>query len=153
MHVKLMATYELQIKDTFVLISEEDVPLIKKYRWHMAGRYARTSAGAMHRIIVENGLRKLERGEVVDHIDRNTLNNTRENLRIATVSQNVKNSARRRAPKNRPFKSKYKGVYFVKGRWYTAKVNWPFETEIDAKRAYDAISSIIYGEFHTPEPD
>lgn len=46
----------------------------------------------LHRVILERILgRKLEKGELADHIDRNGLNNTRENLRVCSTAENTKN--------------------------------------------------------------
>lgn len=48
-------------------------------------------------------------GELVDHRDRNKLNNSRSNLRIATINQSVHNQGKRKNTK-----TKYKGVQFKK---------------------------------------
>lgn len=46
----------------------------------------------LHRIILERKIgRKLVKGELPDHKDRNKLNNTRNNLRVASHSQNGAN--------------------------------------------------------------
>lgn len=74
------------------------------YRWRAftsrsSGPYAVRGPGAkiaMHRIILERKIgRSLAKGEVTDHADRNTLNNTRSNLRVASYSQNMQNRKRR----------------------------------------------------------
>lgn len=64
----------------------------------------------LHRVILERVIgRPLVTGEVVDHIDMNTLNNTRQNLRVASAAQNSQNQ--RKSQRN---KSGYKGVSWSK---------------------------------------
>lgn len=74
----------------------------------------------MHRVILA---RKLERDDLlpheqVDHINGNGLDNRRENLRLATASQNCANQ---RKPKNNT--TEYKGVtYYPRHKQYVARI-------------------------------
>ena len=67
----------------------------------------------LHRLIID-----AKKGEIVDHINRNRLDNRTSNLRIATRSQNTLNSAMRLDNT-----TGYRGVYRVKNNapkpWYT----------------------------------
>lgn len=83
----------------------------------------------MHREIT-----KAEPGLVVDHIDHDTLNNTRANLRICTHQNNV--IAHRLSRAN---KSGFTGVFFNKSRR-----KWDAQIKLDGK-------SIHLGRFKTPE--
>lgn len=124
-------------------IDDSDIELLERV-WHTCiGKYTVYISGKdkarkgkqipMHRLIMERALgRKLERREEVDHIDLNGLNNTRENLRIATRSQNAAN---RRTQRNN--KSGFKGVHWHKGK---------FEATIQVNR-----KTIYLGVFVTPE--
>ena len=72
----------------------------------------------MHREIMERVLgRELKSHEQVDHIDGNGLNNRRENLRLASNTENVRNQRLSRANK-----SGYKGVFWSKKlqKWQAA---------------------------------
>lgn len=89
----------------------------------------------LHRVILERILqRRLDPNERVDHINLDKLDNRRENLRLATQSQNCMN--KRRQSNNT---SGYKGVAFHKssGKW-EARIN------VNGKRLY-------LGVFDTPE--
>jgi hypothetical protein len=88
-----------------VLVSDEDYDFLMQWQWHISGggyaaRRSRKSEGKrrmlyMHRVILERKLDDLiPDGFVVDHIDRNTVNNTRENLRTVTKRENCFNQAR-----------------------------------------------------------
>ncbi len=98
----------------------------------------------MHRLITPNT-------PVVDHINGNSLDNRRSNLRAATPSQNGANARRSRANS-----TGFKGVYFARERnkWAARiKVNYReiglgrFSSAEDAARAYDAAARKHFGEF------
>lgn len=88
-------------------IDPQDLELIAKYKWHIGSTgYAvwrgvekgRKVTVRMHRLI--SGC---PRGKVVDHINHDTLDNRRANLRICTQSENLRNK-----------RDQGKGYYFQK---------------------------------------
>lgn len=133
-----------------------DLPLIEGYYWHVHGRekywYARsnsrhtsTSDIRMHRLIM-----KANDGEMVDHIDGDTLNNCKNNLRICSRAENARN---RSVQKNN--KTGYRGVCHSKGGRYKAVI-WEdgkskhigtFGDKIDAAKAYNKKAEELFGEF------
>jgi hypothetical protein len=90
-------------------------------------------------------------GLLVDHRNNISLDNRRDNLRLATRSQNNCNK-----PKRKNAASRFIGVIFLKNRnkWaaqikYHGKKIWLgcFVNEIDAAKAYDAAARKYHGEF------
>lgn len=94
-----------------ILVSEIDFEFLNSKKWWISNGYAISwdKREKMHRLIL-----KAKNGEIVDHIDRNKLNNTRENLRIVNKEENVHNQKKRTNTKNN-----YKGTQFIKklGLW------------------------------------
>lgn len=106
----------------------------------------------MHRIVLERILdRQLVKGEEVDHRNGNPLDNRRENLRLATRSENGRNRRLSTAST-----SGYKGVSLHKrsGKWHAAiKINGRiknlgyFDTPEQAYAAYCESALELHGEF------
>ena len=88
-------------------------------------------------------------GMVVDHVNRDRLDNRRSNLRVCTQSQNLANS-----PKLRGGSSRFKGVSIRRGRW-RAQIGISgkiihlgyFTDEAAAARAYNEAAQATFGEF------
>lgn len=97
-------------------------------------------------------LHKLLTGyNMVDHIDRNKLNNIMMNLRECTVPENLSNR-----PKPANNTSGYKGVSFAKDRAkYNAQIGYNgnrvnlgyFHDKIEAAKAYNRAALKYHGEF------
>lgn len=142
------------------IIDDVDSDLIA-FKWYLCvlpeKTYVRGNAGTkrqqyLHRFIMERMIqRPINRGELVDHIDNNPFNNCRENLRLATHSQNVQNQ---KIHSNNT--SGFKGVSFHKkrSRWQaTISIKGKqkhlgfFQTLDDAYKAYCKAAKQYYGEF------
>jgi hypothetical protein len=119
----------------------------------------RVSSGYVRRDIVEDGVRRAELlhrvvtaapdGLVVDHINGDTTDNRRENLRVCTNAENLRN---RRIHKNN--KAGIKGVYRDRNK-FRAQISFErrqihigtFDTAEEAKSAYDKYALELHGEF------
>lgn len=92
----IMKIYHVSTNNVYdIIVSKQDVPLIEKYKWYInVPQNARTlyvandKLGKLHRYLMD-----AKENEIVDHINRNGLDNRRENLRITTASMNSRNMA------------------------------------------------------------
>ena len=142
------------------LVSDEDYPSVSQFKWYalvsFSGDnmyvYAVRGIGQgrkkiyLHRAIL--GLSEADKLNA-DHINHNTLDNTRENLRIVSVQ---KNSFNRRKMSGNRF-SRYKGVSDHRGRFRAditvngkKKCFGIFDTEVDAALAYNKAAVELHGD-------
>lgn len=132
-------------------------------KWHVSTRnnYATRSTGGrskrrnewLHRIILERKLnRKLTVIEYPDHINGNGLDNRRQNLRVASMSQNNRNT-----PLSKSNTSGYKGVIRSKSKRSPWQANITYKNKriyignfASAESAYEAYkqkAKELFGDF------
>jgi len=142
------------------IIDAADAALVSNYNWytsqHQWGIYACRDAWLgdgkramtyMHRVILA-----AQNGQIVDHVNRDTLNNQRCNLRLASPSQNSANSKLSSANT-----SGLKGAFWNKARkcWQAygrvsaskSKYLGSFDTAQQAHDAYMLHTTLEYGNF------
>lgn len=143
------------------LVDPGDYRRVMKHRWY-ALRTSKTKCyagfateidGRRRTVYLHRFLMEPEGRLQVDHRNGNGLDCTRDNLRVATSSQNNCNRKSARGS------SKYKGVTFDKksGKWRASiKLNkkqmhlGTFANEADAAIAYDKAAMSLHGEFARP---
>jgi hypothetical protein len=139
-------------------VDDDDYKALSYFKWYALrgakGVYAarRNVRGQNPRIILMHRfLLDAPTGLEVDHIDNDTLNNTRSNLRLATKSQN--GASTRRFDSEGNVKDS-RGVGFYRGKWTASiKVNGRsiylgrFSSEEEAKKTYDEAALKHFGAF------
>lgn len=110
-----------------ILLDDEDIELYNQFSWSVGNfngkKYlCRSSKG--NKVLFHRSVLKLIKGDgkIVDHIDGNSLNNCKTNLRICTQSENNR---------NRINKSVTKGYYFN-----TEKGKWQSQIKIEGKQVF-----------------
>lgn len=142
-------------KGLFAVVDAADFERLSQHRWQaMKSKntfYAARSvivAGRKKTIRMHREILKVPAGVLVDHRDRNGLNNRRQNLRAATHTQNQANAVKRATG------TQYRGVHAKRGR-FAAKIrcdrvqHWlgAHTDPADAARAYDRKARELFGEF------
>ncbi len=144
-------------------IDKKDYPLIMDYKWFLNNQgYPYTFKNesnnqqfgkrglTLHKLLFSNTY--IEKGYVIDHINRNKLDNRRENLRVITQRENSYNRT-----KNSNSNNTYKGVKLDKKTFGTYKAtvtkdNVKYEIkdipdEETAAKIYDVMAEELFGEY------
>ena len=142
------------------LVDDDDFERIAKYRWYAHRNssgivYARATIKdsngrnkriRMHRLVLN------ECAPLIDHVNGNGLDNRKQNLRLASNSQNLGNSRKGFGQGS----SKYRGVHWDRmARFWRAcisiknRTKWlgTFPSEIEAATAYDLAAKEHFGDF------
>lgn len=128
------------------LVDKDVYEWAKNEKWHISNNQyvANSKRQYLHRLI------KGSPDGYVDHINRNTLDNRNENLRVCNNQMNQGNA---KLKKNNT--SGYRGVYKLKNGKYQAKIMFNrkskslgvFDTAQEASIAYQTKAKELFGEF------
>lgn len=156
-----------------VLVDDEDFSFLSRFTW-CARRCsdrdypitAKNFGGKYHATFMHRMIMNAPPNMVVDHINGNTFDNQKHNLRVCTSEENNRNRSanagkrfkgvnpvRCRAKIRPRLKKHYHASIYYKGKAINLGY---FETELEAAAAYDHKAKELFGEFaklNLPEPD
>ena len=146
----------------YAIVDASDYEWLSRFHWRIlvtgrscyAIRHIRKDDGTWTTLRMHRAIFDAPDGALIDHVDGNGLNNTRGNLRLATKSENAKNTKIRSNNL-----SGYRGVSWFKrdGTWRATIQSgrkWLhigyYGTPEEAARAYDAVAMQLHGQFARP---
>jgi hypothetical protein len=111
----------------YTSVDDEDADFINQWHWSFNGkyvvrgqRYGERKYNKQHKIYLHRIVSNAPNDKIVDHIDKNTLNNQKNNLRICSQVENQQN---RKKSKNNT--SGYNGIYWHKiGKKWMAYITY-----------------------------
>jgi hypothetical protein len=181
--IKLLGPHAKE-ENACMLISKSDILMVINFSWYLGkDGYPVTYSSTDKKIKFGRGLkihrfleRNVQKGMVVDHINRNRLDNRRENLRICTAAENSYNKTKvikknnnidendreeiddqdnKKPKKVKKIQSKYKGVRQDNKTEWSATITKDgkkyemkhLPDEITAAKMYDIMSEELFGNF------
>jgi hypothetical protein len=140
----------------YAIVDIDDYERLAKYKWHLCDNgcssYAfRWSGGTRKRVWMHREVVDIPEGLVCDHINHNSLDNRKANVRPATVSQNTCN-ARKRTKTSSPYRgvnrdarsNRCRARIELNGRQIHLGT---FDDQEQAAKAYDAAAKKYHGRF------
>lgn len=140
----------------YAIVDDEDYLYLSQFNWcysqGRAGRMGRNKSGKRKLLLMHRVIMNTPTGLETDHINGDSLDNRRCNLRICTKSQNNMN----RRPNKGKMSSQYKGVC-----WRNHAKKWKayiklkgkqihlgyYASEHKAARVYNEAANVLFGEF------
>lgn len=167
MHSESTALISLRARDgsvrAYAVIDEADLEWASQYCWHFnpkgyaercvhvagSGRHGKTKTYLLHRELIG-----AKSGQIVDHINRNRLDDRRENLRFVGRGGNAINS-KFRANNTSGFRGvSYQRTYIGLDKWIAyiganrkKKTIGRYATAEEAAVAYDAAARFYHGKY------
>jgi hypothetical protein len=144
-------------KEFNVILDKEGEKLYNKYVWYVSSLggaeyiIRKDKSNNNKTILFHRELLSCPEDKEIDHINRNTLDNRKSNLRCVTHSQNLMNTGMRKDNK-----SGHRGV-----SWFERDSKWEVKIQLDGKRkrigyftdfvlacdAYDKKAQELFGEY------
>lgn len=138
------------------IVDDEDHSYLNQWSWNNYQGYARRTDYSTGRAITIRMHREImncfDGKYIVDHINHNTLDNRKGNLRVCNKSQNLMNQIK----KDNKATSKFKGVRYLSTNGYyqvritkdkITKLIGHFTCEIASANAYNYHAKQLHGEF------
>lgn len=133
----------------YAYVDAADYEWLSRWKWHLYGGYAARYRNGKY-VYLHREIMKPPRGMIVDHKNRNKLDDTRDNLRNATRTENMRNKGKQHGASSR-----FRGVSYNKDRdKYQAHIYKGEKfflglhvEEVEAARAYDHAAVALFGEF------
>ena len=149
-------------KSDIALVSTTSLPLILDFQWYLGkSGYPIAYRSIDDKIKLGRGMKmhqmimpSVQTGYVIDHINRNKLDNRFTNLRVCTAKQNSYNTTKPTTTNNNSG-SKYKGVKKGYGSTWIASLSKDgniheikdIPTEKQAAQIYDLMAEEMFGQF------
>jgi len=142
----------------FTIVDDEDFEKLNQFKWCYSSQGYATRNISKHRehiahLKIHRVIMGAKKGEIVDHINRNPLDNRKQNLRICTYAENLRNSQKQHNNTSgyigvhKKFKNREKCWYAQIG-YNTKKIYiGVFKTKEEAAIAYNKKAKELFGDF------